>query len=96
MKIEPSQIQHEIARVVGDDGYLPLRAAFRQGPRRQGPFGLLAEKGFAVARRTVTKYRELLGIPKRSERRLVSSGVLQWFLREYMTGISALPPCNVG
>ena len=33
---------------------------------------LLAEKGFAVARRTVTKYRELLGIPKRSERRLVS------------------------
>ena len=34
--------------------------------------GLLAEKGFAVARRTVTKYRELLGIPKRSERRLVS------------------------
>ena len=57
---------------------------------------LLAEKGFAVARRTVTKYRELLGIPKRSERRLVSSGVLQWFLREYMTGISALPPCIVG
>ena len=57
---------------------------------------LLAEKGFAVARRTVTKYRELLGIPKRSERRLVSSGVLQWFLREYMTGISALPPCSVG
>ena len=57
---------------------------------------LLAEKGFAVAMRTVTKYRELLGIPKRSERRLVSSGVLQWFLREYMTGISALPPCNVG
>ena len=33
---------------------------------------LLAEKGFAVARRTVIKYRELLGIPKRSERRLVS------------------------
>ena len=33
---------------------------------------LLAEKGFAVAMRTVTKYRELLGIPKRSERRLVS------------------------
>ena len=57
---------------------------------------LLAEKGFAVAMRTVTKYRELLGIPKRSERRLVSSGVLQWFLREYMTGISALPPCSVG
>ena len=57
---------------------------------------LLAEKGFAVAMRTVTKYRELLGIPKRSERRLVSSGVLQWFLREYMTGISALPPCIVG
>ena len=57
---------------------------------------LLAEKGFAVARRTVTKYRELLGIPKRSERRLVSRGVLQWFLREYMTGISALPPCSVG
>ena len=57
---------------------------------------LLAEKGFAVARRTVTKYRELLGIPKRSERRLVSSGVLQWFLREYMTGISALPQCSVG
>ena len=57
---------------------------------------LLAEKGFAVARRTVTKYRELLGIPKRSERRLVSSVVLQWFLREYMTGISALPPCSVG
>ena len=57
---------------------------------------LLAEKGFAVARRTVTKYRELLGIPKRSERRLVSSVVLQWFLREYMTGISALPQCSVG
>ena len=57
---------------------------------------LLAEKGFAVARRTVTKYRELLGIPKRSESRLVSSGVLQWFLREYMTGISALPQCSVG
>ena len=57
---------------------------------------LLTEKGFAVARRTVTKYRELLGIPKRSESRLVSSGVLQWFLREYMTGISALPPCSVG
>ena len=57
---------------------------------------LLAEKGFAVAMRTVTKYRELLGIPKRSERRLVSSGVLQWFLREYMTGISALPPCSCG
>ena len=57
---------------------------------------LLAEKGFAVAMRTVTKYRELLGIPKRSERRLVSSGVLQWFLREYMTGISALPQCSVG
>ena len=57
---------------------------------------LLAEKGFAVAMRTVTKYRELLGIPKRSESRLVSSGVLQWFLREYMTGISALPPCSVG
>ena len=57
---------------------------------------LLAEKGFAVARRTVTKYRELLGIPKRPERRLVSSGVLQWFLREYMTGISALPQCSVG
>ena len=34
--------------------------------------GLLAEKGFAVARRTVAKYRELLGIPKRSERRIVS------------------------
>lgn len=33
---------------------------------------LLAEKGFAVARRTVTKYRELLGISKRSERRAVS------------------------
>ena len=33
---------------------------------------LLAEKGFAVARRTVTKYRKLLGIPKRSERRAVS------------------------
>jgi DNA-directed RNA polymerase specialized sigma54-like protein len=33
---------------------------------------LLAEKGFAVARRTVSKYRELLGIPKRSERRAVS------------------------
>lgn len=33
---------------------------------------LLAEKGFAVARRTVTKYRELLGIPKRSERRILS------------------------
>ena len=33
---------------------------------------LLAEKGFAVARRTVTKYRELLGIPKRSERRVRS------------------------
>ena len=57
---------------------------------------LLAEKGFAVAMSTVTKYRELLGIPKRSERRLVSSGVLQWFLREYMTGISALPQCSVG
>ena len=33
---------------------------------------LLAEKGFAVARRTVTKYRELLGISKQSERRAVS------------------------
>ena len=33
---------------------------------------LLAEKGFAVARRTVSKYRELLSIPKRSERRIVS------------------------
>lgn len=32
---------------------------------------LLAEKGFAVARRTVSKYRGLLGIPKRSERRMV-------------------------
>lgn len=34
---------------------------------------LLAEKGFAVARRTVSKYRGLLGIPKRSERRAVSN-----------------------
>lgn len=33
---------------------------------------LLAEKGFAVARRTVAKYRDLLGISKRSERRAVS------------------------
>ena len=38
----------------------------------EGLSDLLAEKGFAVARRTVTKYRELLGIPKRPERRLVS------------------------
>ena len=72
MKIEPSQIQHEIARVVGDDGYLPLRQPFDKVLADEDLSGLLAEKGFAVARRTVTKYRELLGIPKRSERRLVS------------------------
>ena len=30
---------------------------------------LLAEKGFKVARRTVTKYRELLSIPSSSQRK---------------------------
>lgn len=39
---------------------------------------LLAEKGFAVARRTVTKYRELLGIPNGRK------GV--WFLAEFCNG----------
>ena len=45
------------------------------GENRANPYtdedlsDLLAEKGFAIARRTVTKYRELLGIPKRSMRR---------------------------
>lgn len=33
---------------------------------------LLAEKDFVVARRTATKYRELLGISKRSEMHAVS------------------------
>lgn len=36
----------------------------------EGLAGLLAERGYDVARRTVVKYRELLGIPKRSERRI--------------------------
>ena len=32
--------------------------------------GLLTDMGYAVARRTVSKYRELLGIPKRTDRRV--------------------------
>ena len=32
--------------------------------------GLLTDMGYAVARRTVSKYRELLGIPKRADRRV--------------------------
>ncbi|MBR6348223.1 MAG: hypothetical protein IKR80_04660, partial [Spirochaetales bacterium] len=32
----------------------------------------LSDMGYDVARRTVTKYRELLGYPKRAERRKVS------------------------
>lgn len=32
--------------------------------------GMLTDMGYAVARRTVSKYRELLGIPKRADRRV--------------------------